>query len=127
MNDIIISGTQKLPTVNLDSKEGLIEIEGRSIPEDGKEFYDEIIKWIKEYSSNPRPMTAVMFKYEYLNSSSHISVKNIIQQLNSITEAGHNVKITWYYEHDDVSMFDIANDYKEIAAMDFDILKVEKF
>lgn len=127
MNDIIINGTNKLPTVNLDSYEGLIEIMGRSIPEDGKEFYDEIIKWLKEYAHNPRELTTAVFKFEYLNSSSHISVKNVIKELNSLDSSENQVEIKWYYEFDDTSMYEIANDYKELASMQFEIIGVDKF
>jgi hypothetical protein len=127
MNDIIINGTKKLPTVNLDSYEGLIEITGRSIPEDGKEFYDEIIKWIKEYRTAPRDKTTVIFKFEYLNSSSHLSVKNIITELNALHADNKAVHLDWYYEFDDTSMYEIANDYKELATMDFEVIRVDKF
>ena len=127
MNDIIINGTNKLPTVNLDSYEGLIEITGRSIPEDGKEFYDDIIKWIKDYRKNPRINTTVTFKFEYLNSSSHISVKNMIRELNELHADDKAVKLDWYYDFDYTSMYEISNDYKELATMPFDIIRVDKF
>ena len=127
MKDIIINGTAKLPTVNLDSVNGLVEISGRSIPEDGKEFYDEIIKWLKEYRQNARPVTTLIFRLEYLNSSSHISVKNILLEVTEMMKEKKNIKIEWYYERDDSSMLDIANDYKEITDLPFDIIDIDKF
>lgn len=127
MNDIIINGTNKLPTVNLDSGAGMIEISGRSIPEDGKEFYDDILKWIRDYAEHPQPETIAEFRFEYLNSSSHISVKNIVRELGKLHDAGHKIIIRWFYEEEDSSMYDIANDYMEITNVPFEIHSVDQF
>lgn len=128
MNDVIINGTNKLPTVNLDSKAGLIELSGRSIPEDGKEFYDDILKWIRDYSQQPADETLIEFRFEYLNSSSHISIKNLIRELHALHRNGHSVTIRWYFEQEDSSMYDIANDYKDISSnLPFEIIAVDRF
>ena len=39
MEAIVIEGTQKTPSVKFDGKTGIIEIKGRSIPENSIEFY----------------------------------------------------------------------------------------
>ena len=39
MGKISIEGTSKTPTVLFDAEEGLIELKGRSIPENSIEFY----------------------------------------------------------------------------------------
>jgi len=127
MNDIIINGTNKLPTVNLDAKNGLIEFSGRSIPEDGKEFYDEVFKWLNSYVNQSKKTTTAVFRMEYLNSSSHISIKNILVELAKLKQMGKSVEVLWYFEEDDTSMEDIALDYKEITDLPFEIIAVDKF
>ena len=128
MNDVIINGTNKLPTVNLDAYNGIIEVSGRSIPEDGKEFYDEILKWVSEYQQNPKTKTTAIFAFEYLNSSSHISVKSLIMALEKIRQKNSEVLIKWYYEIEDSSMHEIALDYQEICKhLDFEIIAVDSF
>ncbi|MFT5184824.1 MAG: hypothetical protein ACI84C_001959, partial [Flavobacteriales bacterium] len=53
MEDIRIQGSPKTPTVNFISSEGLLEIKGRSIPENSIEFYKPLIDWIESYAQQP--------------------------------------------------------------------------
>lgn len=126
MNDVLIEGSERLPTINLDASSGKIEIAGRSIPEDGKEFYDSVIKWLQEYSFTPKELTKVTFRLEYLNSSSHISIKSILDVLEEINKT-HRVEVDWFYELDDPSMHDTAQDFKSITKIPFKILSIESF
>ena len=64
---------------------------------------------------------------EYLNSSSHISIKNILVELAKLKQMGKEVEVLWYYEEDDTSMQDIALDFKEITDLPFEIISVDKF
>lgn len=126
MNDILIEGSERLPTINLDAGKGIIEFAGRSIPEDGKEFYDEVLKWLSEYSYNPKETTQVTFKLEYLNSSTHISIKSIFDILEEINKE-NRVEVEWFYEADDPSMRDTAKDFKSISKIPFKIVAVDEF
>jgi len=59
MEPLIIEGTAKTPTVNFNASEGLIEIKGRSIPENSIEFYKPLVDWLDEYAKSPAPHTTV--------------------------------------------------------------------
>ena len=41
--------TEDKPWVNLDQKNNIFEIGGKSLPEDSSEFYSPILEWISEY------------------------------------------------------------------------------
>ena len=43
MEPISIEGTPKTPTVKFDAEQGIIEIKGRSIPENSIEFYKPLV------------------------------------------------------------------------------------
>ena len=126
MNDILIEGSDRLPTINLDAGNGVIEFAGRSIPEDGKEFYDEVLKWLNDYAHQPKDVTHVSFKLEYLNSSTHISIKSIFDILEQINKE-HRVEVEWFYEADDPSMRDTAKDFKSICKLPFKIVPIDEF
>jgi len=121
MNDLIISGTNKLPSVNLDGKNGIIHVAGRSIPEDGKEFYDEILVWVKSYGLSPREITKVIIDLEYLNSSSEILLQNIFKEFEVIHQAGNELDGTWIVDADDQSLMDTAKDFKNLFSFEMDI------
>jgi hypothetical protein len=54
MENLIIEGGIKTPSVNLDPEKRQLRFEGRSIPEDTIRFYEPILKWIEEYIQTER-------------------------------------------------------------------------
>ena len=44
MDKITIEGTSKTPTIIFDSEAGLLELKGRSIPENSIEFYKPVVE-----------------------------------------------------------------------------------
>jgi len=57
MEPISFEGTPKTPTVNFNPDTGIVEIKGRSIPENSIEFYKPLVDWLEEYKDNAQPMT----------------------------------------------------------------------
>jgi len=70
METIIREGTPKTPFVRFDGEKGLVEIKGRSIPENSVEFYKPLIDWLEKYSAGPVKETYVNIQLEYFNTSS---------------------------------------------------------
>ena len=89
------------------------------------EFYDPIIKWLKEYVKNPLPETKMVFKLAYVNTSSLQSLYDIFIILDSIHNKTSNVKIEWHYLSEDTDMREIGEDYKEALSIDFSFVEVE--
>ena len=48
MGKISIEGTSKTPTVLFDSESGVMELKGRSIPENSIEFYKPIVESLEK-------------------------------------------------------------------------------
>ena len=46
MEPISFEGTPKTPTVNFNADDGIVEIKGRSIPENSIEFYKPLVDWL---------------------------------------------------------------------------------
>ena len=70
MEALSMEGTAKTPSVKFDGHEGVIEIKGRSIPENSIEFYKPLVEWLEEYSGAPMDLTQVNVQLEYFNTSS---------------------------------------------------------
>ena len=49
MKELIINETQNTPGVNFNPFDGILEIEGKSIPEKPDEFYNPLLDWINQY------------------------------------------------------------------------------
>ncbi len=84
MDPISIEGTPKTPTVNFDADKGLVEIKGRSIPENSIEFYKPLVDWLEGYSSGPAGSTTVNVQLEYFNTSSSKCILDVFKKLEAI-------------------------------------------
>lgn len=124
MEPISLEGTTKTPTINLDPKNGTIEIKGRSIPENSIEFYRPIVEWLEEYAKSPKKKTTVNVQLEYFNTSSSKCILDIFKKLESIKKARNEVIINWYYEEDDEDMLEAGEDYESIIRVPFKMIEI---
>ncbi|HKL37702.1 MAG TPA: DUF1987 domain-containing protein [Bacteroidales bacterium] len=124
MESISIEGTTKTPSVKLNPESGVIEIKGRSIPENSIEFYRPIIEWLDEYAKNPNKNTTVNVQLEYFNTSSSKCILDIFKKLESLKKARNEVKINWYYEEDDEDMLESGEDYESIIRVPFKMIEI---
>lgn len=125
MEPIIIEGTPKTPAVRFDSKQGIVEIKGRSIPENSTEFYKPMVDWLEQYALNPAPKSVVNINLEYFNTSSSKCILDIFKKLEAIHKAKNEVVVNWYYEEDDEDMLEAGEDYESIIRIPFKMIEVE--
>ena len=123
MEDIKIEGTPKTPTVNFINDEGVLEIKGRSIPENSIEFYKPLIEWIESYAQEPKDSTNINIQLEYFNTSSSKCILDLFKKLEAIN---NNITINWYYEEDDEDMLEAGEDYEAIINIPFKMIEVEE-
>lgn len=124
MENINKESTEKTPTVNFIASEGLLEIKGRSIPENSIKFYDELIQWVEQYAAaGVSENTRVNIQLEYFNTSSSKCLLDLFKRMESIQG---NVVINWYYEEDDEDMLEAGEDYDAIIKIQFKMIEVEE-
>lgn len=124
MKPIEIKGTSKTPTVTFNADTGIIEIKGRSIPENSVEFYKPLVDWLEAYKSDPLPHTKVNIQLEYFNTSSSKCILDVFKKLETINKGDKAVEINWYYEEDDEDMLEAGEDYESIIQVPFNMLEV---
>jgi len=124
MEHISIEGSPKTPTVKFDASEGIIEIKGRSIPENSIEFYKPLVDWLEEYKKDPLPLTKVNIQLEYFNTSSSKCILDVFKKLEAIHKAKHDVEVNWYYEEDDEDMLEAGEDYESIIRIPFKMIEI---
>jgi hypothetical protein len=125
MEKISIAETSKTPAINLDLSKGLIEIKGRSIPENSTEFYMPLLNCLKNFlpKKNGGVLT-VNFQLEYFNTSSSKCILEILKSLTALQKTGIQVTINWYYEEDDDDMQASGENYQEITNISFNMIPV---
>src|SRR6056297_658289 len=124
MESISIEGTPKTPAVSFNAETGVIEIKGRSIPENSIEFYRPLVEWLEDYSKNPQKLTTVNIQLEYFNTSSSKCILDVFKKLESIKKARNDVIINWYYEEDDEDMLEAGEDYESIIRVSFKMIEI---
>ena len=126
MDPISIEGTPKTPTVNFDANKGIVEVKGRSIPENSIEFYKPLVDWLETYQSSPKELTQVNIQLEYFNTSSSKCILDVFKKLETIFKSGNEVVINWYYEEDDEDMLEAGEDYQSIIKIPFKMIEIEE-
>jgi hypothetical protein len=120
MEAIKIKGTEDTPNVVLDAAENLMEISGRSLPEDVSSFYGPILNWLADYVKSPNPKTVFNFKLVYFNTASSKLILDILMKLEDLTKKGNDVLVKWYYPEDDEDMQEAGNEYADIVEVPFE-------
>lgn len=126
MENLILEGSAKTPSITFDAKNGTLELKGRSIPENSVEFYKPLNDWIDAYSESPQGKTSVDIKLEYFNTSSSKCILDLFKKLEGINGSGTDVSINWYFEEDDEDMEEAGQDYQAIISLPFKIIEVEE-
>ncbi len=124
MDTIVIEGTPKTPAVNFNASTGIIELKGRSIPENSIDFYKPLIEWIEKYGAAPQQKTVVNVQLEYFNTSSSKCILDVFKRLEAIAANGHDITINWHYEEDDEDMLEAGEDYQSIIKVPFKMVEI---
>jgi hypothetical protein len=120
LKSISLEATKETPSVQLDASTGVFKIEGRSFPLNAKGFYLPILEWLDNYSQQPNPTTDFIFRLEYFNTPSSKSISDILKKLKALKDAGHEVKVEWFYEEDDIDILDLGHVFARTVGMDFE-------
>lgn len=126
MEKLHIEGSAKTPFVSFDGDAGVLEMRGRSIPENSIEFFQPLIDWVEAYGTTPNKATRVDMKLEYFNTSSSKCILDLFKRLEKISASDNSVLINWYYETDDEDMEEAGEDYAAIVGLDFKILEIDE-
>jgi hypothetical protein len=118
---LIIKGTNDTPSVNFNATDGVLSLNGRSIPENAHEFYSHLLNWIEEYSKNPKSETVLNINLDYLNSGSLKQLFRLIYKLEDLMELGHQIKITWKYRKGDHLMMQKGHEFKQFLQVPIEL------
>ena len=125
MKPLLIAPTFSTPSVKLDAESGLLQFEGRSIPEDAEIFYGPVLAWLENYYNNPAPVTNVDIKLEYVNSGSSKYLLELFRIVGRNFRNGHECLVIWYYEEEDEAIQDLGEHYKTTVKIPFEFRIIE--
>ncbi len=125
IEDLIIAGTNKTPEVKMLGAQGVIEISGKSIPENSIEFYQPLYNWMETYFQSPPAKTEARIILEYFNTSSSKCLLDVLRKLESLKQSGKSdVLVLWHYEEDDEDMMEAGQDYDALVDLPFQLVQI---
>lgn len=113
MQSLIIAATQYTPDINLNAQTGILEIRGKSYPENTFEFYMPLMQWIEDYfNSTAAATTVVNMEILYFNSSSSKLFFDLFDLFLNASKQ-HSIEINWIYDKENESAEEAGEDFCE--------------
>lgn len=122
MEILKIESTEDSPQIVLDRESNILEISGRSLPEDVNTFYEPMMSWIEKYAKDPLDVTVFNFKLTYFNTASSKIILDILTQFEEMIEEGHEVMVRWHYPEEDEDMMEAGEEYSEMVDVPFEMV-----
>jgi hypothetical protein len=118
MENLIIEKKRNTPLIEFNTN-GELKIEGRLIPENSAEFFENLLNWLNEYISTKPQKTTLQVNLEYFNSSSGILLIKIFRLLEQLTQSGLETVVYWHHPCDDPDMLEAGRHFEMIAKLPF--------
>ena len=122
MDTLFVEATSITPRVEFNKQKNIFRIEGKSLPEDVKNFYTPLIKWFEKYSLHPNPLTNLHLDFEYFNTSSSKMILILLNKIRDIQNKGSQVNVIWVFPPHDVEIEEAGEDFAELLNIPFQFI-----
>jgi hypothetical protein len=117
---VIQEKSPRCPGMYYDPDKNLLAMEGRSIPENPELVYQPLKEWIEEYFTSSDSLN-IKIVLEYINSGSSKHLLDVLKILRAHYSLGKNLMITWLYEEDDESIFELGEHFRDTSGLPMEI------
>jgi hypothetical protein len=132
MNKLSLEATDFTPHILFDHIEFRFELKGESSPEDAKQFYAPVIKWIDDfgkylhflYESQPTLNKRELIFHvhlDYVTSSSLKNIYDLLLRIETLKAYTKKLLIDWKYDEGDEDMRDNGEEFSKMLKMPFEI------
>lgn len=127
MENLKIGATKYTPEIFFDCESNILEIRGKSYPENTAEFYTPVFAWLESYIDELGDRKATLnVELLYFNSSSSKVLLDFFDILESAAMAGKNIVINWIYEEDDEDTLEFGEEFQEeFDSLNFCLIRKE--
>ncbi len=128
MEQLIVKGTEKTPSINFNAETGNLHIGGRSYSSDAFEFYKPVNEWLSKYIEKPKDQTILEVNVDYFHSVSIKYLTTIIKKIAQLHESGRSIKVIWLHqsdENDEDESFDLGKSIEGEARIKFDFVEFQ--
>jgi hypothetical protein len=128
MDGLYIARTKSTPEICFDPQNNMLRIEGQSYPENAFKFYELLFDWLDNYLKQleQEVVLEIYFHMPYINTSSSKCVMMMLEKLEDAYQQGKKVTVRWYYDADNETSLECAEEFKEDVLLPFEIQSVEE-
>jgi hypothetical protein len=128
MQKLYFAKTKSTPEIQFDVQNQRLRIEGQSYPENAFKFYEPVFAWLNNYflDSENRASLEIVVNMPYINTSSSKCVMMILEKLEEAHQNGRELSVRWYYDMENETAKECAEEFKEDMKMPFELLPVEE-
>jgi hypothetical protein len=133
MKVIDIARTEKTPEIILDDAGRFLQIKGKCLPENIRDFSQNIIEKLEKYMEQLKPEPersngsgdfSVYFKLGYFNSAAAKFIADVLLVVDEYLQKGLNIKIYWYFEEEDTDMLEAGQDISKMVNVPMEYVAV---
>ncbi len=122
MEELKVEASEDKPKIYFDPKLDLYLIEGKSFPEDAKDFYKPVHDWLdrfgQEYKSVDKNFV-LNIRLDYYNTASSKQLAILLKNLSN-SPIKDKVKVIWHYDDGDTSSLKSGRLYQRLIDVDFE-------
>jgi len=119
LSSLILSASEDTPEVLFSAEEGMLRIDGRSLPENAYNFYHPLIEWTRVYCKLFNQPTSIELNLDYFNSSSGRYLFEILTIVELESKDRTKFSILWKVEKDDELMIEKGEELKSLLDLPF--------
>ncbi len=124
MNGYFIRSSRVTPSVYFNPKKGILDMRGKSSPEDPLRFYNYVLNSLDVYAEKGESRMITNLAFEYFNTSSSKCLYIFMKKLERINGLGKSVVVNWYFEEGDEDMREAGEDLESMFDMTFNFKEV---
>jgi len=126
MENLVLEATQSSPQIVFDAETGVLEIKGKSYPENPAEFYAPVLRWLKDYLDlADTDEVVVNMEVIYLNSSSSKAFLNLLQALDDAAVKGKRVTVNWRYHKENEIGLECGEEFgQDLESLTFNLVEI---
>ena len=127
MEPLIIDPTKSTPSVDFNAENRVLVLKGQSYPENSFKFYEPIFQWLDAFFSEITDDDPVKLEIRlpYINTSSSKCILMLLEKFEEAGNSGKNVVVNWYYDEDNESEMECAQDFKEFVELEFNLIATQ--
>ncbi|MCB1143394.1 MAG: DUF1987 domain-containing protein [Leptospiraceae bacterium] len=113
MENLKILATRSTPEIVFDAGARILSMKGESYPEHTAQFFEPIVKWIRDFLSGQDQEFLLEIDLKYFNSSSSRILYTIFEMLEEASKSGKLITVNWCFDEDNEIAEEHGEEFKE--------------